>query len=284
MNIFHAPITDTENVNRILEFCHIDYDAKAGEWSKDNSITLPNIKINLFMDGEFSVFSGGKNHRPVYGDICVLPPFQTHYGQIPHPTHNNYYQLDIGTDTFDCLPDGDKLLNKLCVLAKKAEFFIRPNENDVKLTLKLSDDIEKAILKNDRTLAYIKSAELVSNLCRIYENGNKVSALNVSLLTQNAIKIIERDFGGDLSVYSLAKRLKVSPSYLSRTFKKDTGLSLHEYVLNCRVNNATRLLENHSVTETGYICGFCDSSHFISVFKKVTGQTPRHYTQKNFHA
>ena len=45
-------------------------------------------------------------------------------------------------------------------------------------------------------------------------------------------------------------------------------------VNSCNISKSLKLLKTHTVTEVGYICGFCDSSHFVSIFKKHTGTTP----------
>ena len=68
----HIPIIRAVNTDSLLEFSHFNKDAQAGAWKKEKMIMLDSIKINVFIEGSFSVFSDNALHRPVYGDICVF--------------------------------------------------------------------------------------------------------------------------------------------------------------------------------------------------------------------
>jgi two-component system response regulator YesN len=66
------------------------------------------------------------------------------------------------------------------------------------------------------------------------------------------------------------------PAYLSRFFKKRTGLSLSEYMMAQRIERAKTLLIEPKLT-VGHIVnrlGYDNSSHFSRTFKKMTGYTP----------
>ena len=78
---------------------------------------------------------------------------------------------------------------------------------------------------------------------------------------------------------SLSQRFGVSPSYLSRSFKKLTGVGLNEYINISRITAAEKLLQsgNLSITEVAFSCGFNDSNYFAAVFKRVRGVTPKKY-------
>ena len=98
--------------------------------------------------------------------------------------------------------------------------------------------------------------------------------------TSNVIKYIESNYSEDISIERIAETANVSQSYISRIFKKETGYGIHEYLNQYRVLKATAYLDCHSVADTSFLCGFCDSSHFISIFKKCMGITPMQYKLK----
>jgi AraC family transcriptional regulator len=81
-----------------------------------------------------------------------------------------------------------------------------------------------------------------------------------------------------LSIERLAREVGVSPGYLSRAFKRSTGISPHQYVLRIRVNRATQLIQttNRSLGEIADQVGFADGSHMTTVFLKLTGKAPSH--------
>ena len=275
--MYHIPIVETNDNDYMIEFCHINSDAKAGDWKKENIISLQNIKINIFMEGEFSVFSDGKNYRPSYGDICVLPPYKMHYGQIPKPTHTDYYQLDIGIKAFDLIPKGKELLEKIIEYSNLEGAFFRPTNDDVKRIIYLCNRIEDSIGKGNKALAFAKTVEIISKLNDMYINGGKVATFLLSPAVKNTIEFLEDNFDKNITIYDIAKKQELSESYLSRLFKKEVGIGIHEYQTKYRITKASYLLLTHTVAETCYLCGFSDSSHFISVFKRYFDCTPMQY-------
>ena len=68
-------------------------------------------------------------------------------------------------------------------------------------------------------------------------------------------------------------------SYFSRLFKKETGYSPHEYVIQARVNAAKYFLQSARLSQKDicYSCGFSSESSFCTTFKKATGLTPSQY-------
>ena len=275
----HFPIQKTVSKDSILNFSHFVMDAPAGTWKKEHVIMCDGFKINVFVEGSFSVFSDGVLHRPAYGDICVLPPMKMHYGQITEPMHINYYQLDVGPNAFSAVPDGDRLIGRLLEVMADNDSFLRPDAGNRDTVLKLCREIEGAILKDEVFLAYAKVVELLSLFSTLYLRPMKVTGVAYSLRTAETIRYIEANYAENISVKQLSAALGVSTSFLSRIFKKEIGVTIHEYLNQYRIAQSIPLLKNHSVTEVGYLCGFCDNSHFISVFKRYMGTTPMQYAR-----
>lgn len=88
-----------------------------------------------------------------------------------------------------------------------------------------------------------------------------------------------------IHVKDLALHVNRNESYLSTLFKKETGKSVSEYVLSKRMEAAENMLKfsDYSYAEIGAILAFSSQSHFIRVFKKQTGYTPKKYRNKFFH-
>lgn len=91
----------------------------------------------------------------------------------------------------------------------------------------------------------------------------------------------------DLSVQQIAKRLNVTPNYLSGRFAKETGVTLTGYVTRRRLRRASFLLLNTtlSVAEIAERVGFGDSSYYSTVCRRFTGLSPTQYRdrQKTLH-
>ena len=279
--MIHFPILKSTNANSILEFSHFDMDALAGTWKKENIIMRNSLKINVFVEGSFSVFSDEILHYPVYGDICLLPPMKMHYGQITKQMHINYYQLDIGRDALSAIPDGNLLIDRLIDLTAHADSFLRPSPEKGKEILRLCGEIETALRKEEAFLAYAKVIEFLSMLYPLYQTPTSVARADFSLRTSQIIRYIEKHYAEDVTITEIATELGVSASFLSRIFKKEIGIPIHEYFNQYRISKSLSLLKTHTVTEVGYICGFCDTSHFVSIFKKHTGMTPMQYKKQH---
>ncbi len=89
-----------------------------------------------------------------------------------------------------------------------------------------------------------------------------------------------------LTVEDIAANLGISAGYLSRMFHKEVGVTVSGYVTLKRIEAAKNLLKYSdypSVDIANYLC-FGSHSHFISVFKKHTGMTPRQYRDKYYRS
>lgn len=76
--------------------------------------------------------------------------------------------------------------------------------------------------------------------------------------------------------------LKISPAYLSRLFKSETGMSFSDYVCKAKVEEASNLLlfSEYTDLEISNLFCFSSQSHFIRVFRKYMGVTPREYKKQ----
>ena len=270
-------LKNDESAHGKISFYHFNYDAPSGIFSKENVIAHDFIKINIFVEGDFSVFTDGALHRPKRGDICFFPPMKMHYGHAPMPTHMNYYQLDIGRLALDGVPGGGELILALIEKTKGGESFIRPDGRDIGEVILLCEKIEGALSDGKDALSYAYLIEFLCLLNSLYTTSRVPCAVSYSKRTAEAIKYIEENYTEGVGVKELAKKIGVSASFLSRIFKKELGISMHEYLNQFRVLKAAEYLKTHSVTECCYLCGFSDTSHFISVFKKYMKTTPMQY-------
>lgn len=83
----------------------------------------------------------------------------------------------------------------------------------------------------------------------------------------------------EISLQKLADLSGLTLEYLSQLFKKETGLTLTNYIQWERIEEAKKLLAhtNDSISTIGARLTFYDQSHFIKVFKKHAGVTPKQY-------
>lgn len=82
-----------------------------------------------------------------------------------------------------------------------------------------------------------------------------------------------------LPLVELAGQFRMSPSYLSRTFKKVTGFSLVGFQNFNRIREAQALLQqtDHKVADIAVLVGFEQFAHFNRTFRRIVGVSPTRY-------
>jgi AraC family transcriptional regulator len=96
---------------------------------------------------------------------------------------------------------------------------------------------------------------------------------------ESVIDYINTHLDQDLSLVELAALVQLSPNYFLQLFKQSTDITPYQYVLNCRINTAKRLLAqlNLSIAQIAQQLGFYDQSRFTKVFHKRMKMTPKQY-------
>jgi len=97
---------------------------------------------------------------------------------------------------------------------------------------------------------------------------------------QPVMRYLENHYQEAVTLEQLARLSRLSTSSLTREFKRTTGFSPVEYLINYRIRQAARRLlavPEESIAETGYACGFADSNYFTRVFRQKTGRSPREF-------
>ncbi|MBT9776047.1 AraC family transcriptional regulator [Clostridium sp. MCC353] len=79
-----------------------------------------------------------------------------------------------------------------------------------------------------------------------------------------------------LDLDSLARRCSMSRYHFIRVFKKETGYTPHDFIINARIDKAKYYLKstNMTVKEISAVCGFQNESSFCTCFKKREGMRP----------
>lgn len=111
------------------------------------------------------------------------------------------------------------------------------------------------------------------------------TASTVKNVTQNADKgdvvkqYLESHFTEDISLTDLAQKVQMSPSSLSRYFKQTYGENFSSFLIDLRVEHATRKLVDTTerIADIARTCGFNNLSNFNRLFKANKGLTPKDF-------
>ena len=98
---------------------------------------------------------------------------------------------------------------------------------------------------------------------------------------QQVYHFIETHYDEPINVNEVAVLTHLTTSAFCRYFKKSTHLTFTHFLNRYRINQAKKLLlQDKTVTETCYKCGFENLSHFNKIYKKFTGENPTAFKKR----
>ncbi len=102
---------------------------------------------------------------------------------------------------------------------------------------------------------------------------------------QKVIMYIRFNLLEDLSLRAIAEHFSLNKNYLSSSFKRETDISLTNYVNQERIRNAIYLLNTSTVPiqEIAEKCGIDDLNYFSRIFRQIVGMSPSSY-RKSVHS
>lgn len=126
---------------------------------------------------------------------------------------------------------------------------------------------------------YVKAAALI--IARRYlDNERSVDDIG------RIIQYMYDNIADDITVEDIAELIHVSKSYVSRKFKRNTGMTLIEYLRMIRVKMAMTLLVStkRSVEDIAFTVGYNSPKYFYTAFKKYAGCSPSEFRKKQLVA
>lgn len=130
------------------------------------------------------------------------------------------------------------------------------------------------------TVAYFKKLQelLVKESEKRIDNA-------VKSVAELVVKYINSHINENVSTSVLSDVTGYSSGYLSRIFRQEIGMSIHDYVAQTRMNLAKEMLMNTNlkIYEVAENCGYENTTYFIKIFRINTGMTPQDYRMKAKH-
>ncbi len=135
------------------------------------------------------------------------------------------------------------------------------------LCCKSSEELEQICTEEIRHIACEISARKKCNIGKIVEQTNM---------------LINERFNQDLNLEDISKMLHISPQYLSRLYKNETGENFIDRLTSVRIQYAKKLMKESKFTikEVCFMSGYCDPNYFSKLFKKHEGISPTDYQKQ----
>lgn len=245
-------------------------------------------EIYYLINGTRKIFLDTSIYTLNKGDLVFIPINTIH--RVTYGDDKAHERIALRFDD-SCVPDIKKnqqinvslkktfIQSPVIHISTSSRNYIEGLFNRILAEYELSDDFSEINIKNCLQ-------ELLIFLIRYNLHKNNKYAPNIDMndsIMQEAAKFIRANYQKNLSLEDVAGHVNISPTYFSKKFKTATGFGYREYLINIRIQQASRLLleTKMSITEIALECGFNDSNYFGDVFRRAKGISPLKYRKNN---
>ena len=227
--------------------------------------------LSYLTEGEGTLEINDKTYPLKKGDLYLIPP-ATKYTETNSST-NPYAYYCVAFYGGNC--------KMLLARAGFTDDNLVLSVNDSFIEDKMREIFELCQKNTFITLAKA-NASFTQMLCRLYER-QEANFQKIKDSHQNAVSVaqnyIQENYQKNITATEICKHLRLSRSYFCEIFKKVVGISLKDYILFYRINEAMRLLIHTDLpsTKIAEMVGFNDYANFYRCFKLRVGRTPSGY-------
>lgn len=237
----------------------------------------PFCELYFFVEGKCSYMVENGIYDMPPGTVIFTRPGEIHSVRINEPCSYTrfFYQIDpdflsetIGREHMRCFFDRPFGERNVLVLPRKSYLACQERvRRDVTMPENSPDRAATLVANLLLNIAEVNAAFDSPEMTRTGER--------YGTLVSDVLAYINSHLGEIRSTSDIASALYVSREYLSRSFSRETGMRLGEYLTERRVSAAKELiLGGTSPDEAAEVCGFGNYSYFINVFRRKTGVTP----------
>ena len=227
---------------------------------------------------ELADSEGDKCHRPLNDEHLFLNAVST--GDIDFVRENCKQQNFIKVESVDTL-SCDSVTNLKYHFVITAALVTRS-------CIKAGMEMEQALRLSDFYILKLDNLHNCQAIIDLHDHMALDFAGKMRILTRSpgmskpitlCVDYIYAHIKERITIEDLAEYTELSASYLSRLFKKETGVSVSDYVREKKIEKSQHLLRycDYSLVEIANYLSFSSQSHFIQLFKDFTGVTPKKY-------
>jgi AraC-like DNA-binding protein len=210
------------------------------------------------------VFADGRVMRTSENELFYLPKGSTYY--VKAYSDGGCYAINFDTvNEINCEPFSVKFRN--------IEPILKAFKNAEREWRTQSDVMDAAA----KRAVY----DIIINICN-EEKKSYMPDSSFSVIAPALEKITSDFTESDVTVAGLASLCGISEAYFRRLFEAKFGVSPKEYVIEKRIGYAKQLLETGevAVSDTAFMCGYSEITHFSREFTKRVGMSPNEYKKR----
>lgn len=112
------------------------------------------------------------------------------------------------------------------------------------------------------------------------ENNKVAASVNKDSIADRITEYIQNNFTRqDFSADEIADEVDLSLGYIRQIFRSEKGITLNDYIINCRIDKAKELLiyTDNTAKDISEAVGYYDNRYFYTLFKKKVGMTTEEF-------
>jgi len=217
-------------------------------------------------------------YKPQKGSLLVIQPWEEVYG-IPDYSKKKYEKyIHIAVEK--------SFFQRIAKAAGGDKFEFKRIQNVYsKQLLDLIGNFQRELMDYDESYPLMLESICIQIVFQLLRDINSEPAANKSRLSKDnkyinkAIQYMQEYYNSDISINDICKLIYLSPCHFKRVFKDYTGQTPYQHLMKIRLEKAKEILseKEYSMEEVAKLCGFVNSKHFSTVFKRNTGMSPSEY-------
>ena len=228
------------------------------------------FELFYIKSGTATFIIGNKSYTVYEGSLLIIPPYVPH--KSIYAESQDAYRIELQIKSSFLTPNMSGILDNLSkhvcyTLSLKYQTYV------IKLLTKMKVEFNsKREYSEDLCLAFVNEL-----LITVYRNAVKYEPSSSNeLLPEKIMKYITENYYRNITISELSDQFHICESTIFKSFKKNTGLKVTDYINFTRIMNAERLMRETdlTLTEISYRCGFNNFNYFCSVFKRYKNTTP----------
>ncbi|MTK11853.1 MAG: helix-turn-helix transcriptional regulator [Clostridiaceae bacterium] len=242
-------------------------------------------KIVIFISGKVTYLIEGKAYELKPWDILFVSSNEVHKPLIdPEETYeriviwiNSKFLEKHNTEGNNLMTCFELASSQKCSLLRLSPELLISIKNTMSQLEAAYKDTEfgNYVLKN---ALFLQVMVYLNRLALRSENNSRNSDIKYDENIDAILNYINTNLNSDLSLDKLSDKFYMSKYYLMHKFKKYTGYTIYNYIMQKRIIMANNLIKGGKpITEACFECGFGDYSSFLKAFKKIFGASPKQY-------
>lgn len=237
-------------------------------------------EIEYVLSGTVVQHINDYQYASIPGDLVLLTPNDFHH--LSDTRNNTIYNIMFPEDIIE-----NRLLSRLESKDLNCNLVVRLSEEDRASVEFLFAMMEKELREHRANHADIVHHLINVIIALILRDGFKQETMPIGryMSVRKAVKYIKDHYEAPLTLMDVANHVNLEANYFSSLFSKNMGMGFKQFLNETRLIQAAKQLriEDKSISEICFSCGYSSVSNFNRMFKKQYGVSPGEYRRSGIN-